>query len=116
MGKVIELPSRAAQGMAYLDAEIRQLMATKGESDEAIELALDTLKDVYSRYEEIGKQRFSVKLPPELSEAQLKDIQSQIEKGITVLTEEHRHIINILAAELVITKLKLLSHEESQGE
>lgn len=108
MGKVIELPSKAAQGMAFLDAEIRKLMSEKGESEEAVELALSTLKDVYSRYEEIGNQGFAVKLPAQLNEEEVSDIRSQIELGIAKLTEEHRHIINLLAAELVMTKLALL--------
>ncbi len=107
MGDVIDMPSRAEQGMAYLDREIRKLMLAKGESEEAIEIALQTLKDVYARYQDIGSLGFEVKLPEGLTEAQQAIIQQQIQTGIELLNEAHGHMLNRLAAELVLTKIKL---------
>lgn len=115
MGNVIDLPSRAQQGMAFLEKEIRKLMAEKGESEAAVELALDTLKDVYSRYGDIGKLGFEITLPPTLTEEQSSSIYKQINDGLNILIDEHSHIINRLAAELIMTKLKLLEQQEKQS-
>lgn len=112
MGDVIDLPSRAQQGMAFLEQEIRKMMSEKGESDTAIELALETLKDVYTRYGDIGKLGFEIKLPSSLTQEQSADIYQQIDHGLHILIEEHSHIINRLAAELVMTKLKLFEEQE----
>jgi len=107
MGDVIDMPSRAEQGMAYLETEIRKLMQAKGESEEAIQIALETLKDVYSRYQGIGALGFEVTLPDGLSDAQTDSIRSQIQTGIELLNDAHGHLLNRLAAELVLTKIKL---------
>ena len=116
MGDVIDLPSRAQQGMEFLETEIRKLMAARGESEAATEIALQTLKDVYSRYGEVGKHSFQIKLPPDLSEHQIQNIHAQVLAGIQLLTEEHSHIINRLAAELVMTKVKLFELETKPDE
>lgn len=108
MGTVIDLPSRAEQGMEFLESEIRKLMAEKGESAEATDIALDTLKDVYSRYSDIGKQQFSLTLPASLNEDEVNAIRQQVYDGIHILNEEHSHMLNRLAAELVLTKIQLL--------
>ena len=112
MGKVIDLPSRAQQGMNFLEIEIRKLMTAKGESEAATEIALETLKDVYSRYRDIGKLSFELKLPSSLSEQEKNNIEQQVIAGIGLLTEEHSHIINRLAAELVMTKVKLFEEQQ----
>lgn len=103
--------------MSFLEDEIRKLMAEKGESEEATRIALETLKDVYSRYCDIGKKSFSLQLPPSLSEEQVQAIQEQVLDGIHLLTEEHSHMLNRLAAELVLTKIQLfnlLKDQESE--
>lgn len=112
MGKVIEFPSKEVQGMAFLEDGIRKIMTSKGESEEAISLTLDTLKEVYSKYADMGKQNFSVKLPPYLSEEHIEIISQQITEGVQMLNKEHAKIINKLASELVLTKVELLKCKE----
>jgi len=113
MGKVIKFPSKEVQGMAFLEDGIRKIMAAKGESEEAISLTLDTLKEVYSKYADMGKQNFSVKLPPYLSEEHIEIISNQITEGVQMLNKEHAKIINKLASELVLTKVELLKCKEA---
>lgn len=114
MGDVIDLPSRAEQGLAFLESEIRKLMEAKGESEAAIEIALATLKDVYQRYGELGKQSLTLSLPGTLSEEEKESIRQQINEGLQLVIEHHSHMINRLAAELVITKVKLFELQQRE--
>lgn len=107
MGKVIEFPSKAIQGMAFLEEGIRNIMASKGENEEAIALTLETLREVYRKYGDMGKQHFSLKLPPYISEEHIQLISQQITEGIQMLNKEHAKVINQLASELVLTKVEL---------
>ncbi len=114
MGEVIDLPSRAEQGLAFLESEIRKMMTQAGDSEEAIAIALATLKDVYQRYGDLGQKSFTVTLPVELSAAQKEAIRAQIADGLDTVMTHHSHTINRLAAELVITKLKLFALQQAQ--
>jgi len=107
MGKVIQFPSKAQQGKAYLEDGIRQIMDEKGESKETTDLTIATLIDVYKKYGNMGKQHFSLKLPPYLSEEHIELISQQITNGVQMLNQEHAKIINQLASELVLTKVQL---------
>jgi len=107
MGEVIKFPSNAQQGMAFLEEGIRELMISKGESEESITVTLNILKDVYRQYGDIGKQYFQLKLPPYIKDEHIQLISQQVTDGIQMLNKEHARIINKLASELVLTKLKL---------
>ena len=107
MGEVIKFPSNAQQGMAFLEEGIRELMISKGESEESIKITLNILKDVYRQYGDIGKQYFQLKLPPYIKDEHIQLISQQITEGIQMLNKEHAKVINKLASELVLTKLKL---------
>jgi len=107
MGKVIKFPSKEAQGMAYLETGINDLMALTGENADTVNITIETLKDVYRKYGNMGKQHFSLKLPPYITDEHIRLISQQITSGIQMLNEEHAKIINRLAAELVLTKVQL---------
>jgi len=107
MGEVIKFPSNAQQGMAYLEDGIRELMLSRGENEETINITMDILKDVYRQYGDIGKQYFQLKLPPYLKDEHIQLISQQVTEGIQMLNKEHARMINKLASELVLTKLKL---------
>lgn len=113
MGEVIDLPSRAEQGLAYLESEIRKMMTQAGDSEEAIEIALNTLKDVYQRYGDLGQKHFTVTLPASLSDEQREAVRAQISQGLETMLTHHSHTINRLAAELVITKIKLFEYQQA---
>lgn len=111
MSNVIQFPSKAAKGMAYLEHGIRSLMESKGESEEVIILTIKTLKEVYKKYGNLGKQHFQLKLPPYLSKDHINAITQQISNGVQMLNQEHAKIINQLAAELALTKVQLYQYQ-----
>jgi len=113
MGKVIKFPSKEEQGMSYLEEGIRELMESKGDNDAAIDITIDTLIEVYKKYGNMGKQNFSLKLPPYIREEHIGLITQQITDGIQLLNHEHAKIINQLAAELVLTKVQLHHCQEA---
>jgi len=107
MGDVIKFPSNAQQGMTFLEDGIRRLMLSKGENEESINITLNILKDVYQQYGDIGKQYFQLKLPPYIKDEHIQLISQQVTEGVQLLNKEHARVINKLASELVLTKLKL---------
>jgi len=111
MSNVIQFPSRAAQGITYLENGIRKLMESKGDSEEAILLTIDTLKEVYKKYGSLGQQYLQLKLPPYLSQEHMQAITQQVSSGIQMLNQEHSKIINQLAAELALTKVQLNQYQ-----
>ncbi len=116
MGEIIDLPSKAAQGMAFLEREIRRIMADSGETEAATNIAIQTLKEVYGRYGDFATKSFSVILPDSIKPDEQTAIQAQIEQGIALLNHEHGHLINQLAAELVLTKIQLNAYTSDSSE
>ena len=113
MGDVIKFPSNTQQGMAFLEDGIRTLLLEKGEDEALISMTINILKDVYRQYGDIGKQSFQLKLPPYLKEEHIQLISEQVTNGIQMLNKEHTSVINKLASELVLTKLKLYQLESN---
>ena len=111
MGNVIKFPSNEQQGMAFLENGIRELMLSKGESKETINITLNILKDVYKEYGNIVLQHFQLILPPYIKSEHIHLISEQGTEGIQLLNKEHTRVINKLASELVLTKLKLYQTE-----
>ena len=116
MSNVIKFPSKANQGLTYLENGIRSLMESKNESEEAIQLTIDTLKEVYRKYGNLGKQYFQLKLPPYIQQDHMKAITQQITNGVQMLNKEHSKIINQLAAELALTKVQLHQYQTQYKE
>ena len=107
MGDVIDFPSNAQKGMTFLENGIRDLLSSKGENEESIEITLEILKDVYEKYGDIGKQSFHLKLPSYLEIEHIEFISQQVTEGVQMLNKEHAKVINKLASELILTKLHL---------
>jgi hypothetical protein len=107
MGDVIKFPSNEQQGMVFLENGIRELLLSKGESEETINITLNILKDVFQQYGNIGLQHFQLKLPPYIKDEHIQLISDQVTEGVQLLNKEHAKVINKLASELVLTKLKL---------
>jgi hypothetical protein len=107
MGKIIEFPSNAQQGMSFLEDGVRELMLSKGETEETIQITLKILTDVYKEYGDIGKQHFELKLPAYISKEHAQLISKQVTEGVSMLNKDHARVINKLASELVLTKLAL---------
>jgi hypothetical protein len=111
VGPVLEFPSQQAQGLAYLDKQLRQLLATKGADDELIDFAAKQLTKTYAALSESEQYQFSVQLPPDMNEADSAHLYSEIETGLRGIRTENHALMIELVAQLVLTKVQLFQHE-----
>lgn len=115
MAEVLDFPSRETQAFAFLERELRRLLAGKGADTELIDFALTTLTDVYGEVVEAADFGFSVDLPPGISAEAGERLQQQIAAGVDGLRAHHHHLILTLAARLVLTEMRLFQHQRSEG-
>lgn len=111
MGTVLEFPSQQAQGLAYLDQQLRQLLRIKGADDELIDFAAKQLTTTYCALTETQPYQFSVQLPPDMNEADSSRLYSEIETGLQGIRAESHSLMIELVAQLVLTKVQLFQHE-----
>ncbi len=110
MGDVLEFPSPQAQGLAFLDRQLRQLLATKGADPELIDFAVEQLKRTYTRINSSEQYSFSVQLPEGLSPQARDDLQLQINAGLEGIRQENHRLMLALVAELVLAEVQLFQH------
>ena len=111
MGTVLEFPSQQAQGLAYLDKQLRQLLRSKGADDELIDFAAEQLTKTYATLTETEQYQFSVQLPPDMNEAESSHLYREIETGLQGIRAENHALMIELVAQLVLTKVQLFQHE-----
>ena len=114
MGDILEFPSRQAQGMAYLEAQLRDLLQARGADRELSDFAATQLSRIYSELTAAEQCGFSVTLPPELSAEQAEALRRQIDQGLEGLRRENHALIVRLVAQLVLAEVKLFQHERGQ--
>ena len=66
MGKVFEFPSQQAQGLTYLDRELRCLLESKGADQALIDFAAKQLTRIYAELSDSEQYIFSLKIPAEV--------------------------------------------------
>ena len=111
MGEVLEFPSQQAQGLAFLERELRHLLAAKGADEQLIDYATGQLTDIYSRLSGSEQYSFSVELPAGLAEAERRALEEQINAGLAGIRRENHAVLLELAAQLVLAELKLFQHQ-----
>ena len=111
MGTILEFPSQQAQGLAYLDKQLRQLLRSKGADDQLIDFAAEQLTKTYAALTETEQYQFSVQLPPDMSEADSSHLASEIETGLQGIRAENHALMIELVAQLVLTKVQLFQAE-----
>ena len=114
MGNILEFPSQQAQGLAFLDRQLRQLLADKGADEALIDFAAQQLTSTYSRLKETEQYSFSVQLPPGLSEPAKDQLQLQINAGLEGIRKENHSLMLELVAQLVLAKVRLFHHERQE--
>ncbi len=67
MGDILEFPSQRAQGLAFLDREVRQLLEAKGADAALVEFAAAQLTGIYAQLSEAEQYHFSLHLPAGLT-------------------------------------------------
>lgn len=111
MGKVLEFPSRQVQGLAYLDGQLRNLLASKGADPALIDFAAEQLTQTYAELSESEQYSFSIQLPPDIDDADSEDLNQQINTGLEGIRAENHALMVKLVAQLVLTKVQLFQHE-----
>lgn len=111
MGDVVEFPAQSAQGTAYLEKQLRQLLAAKGADDELIDFAIKQLSSTYNRLSEAEQYSFSVHFPESLSGAEKTRLQAEINAGLEGIRSENHALLLELIARLLLTELRLYQEQ-----
>jgi len=114
MGRVYEFPSQQAQGLGYLDKELRKLLESKGADQQLIDFAAKQLTTIYSQLGESEQYVFSLKVPAGLSEADREDLTGQINTGLEGIRQENHATMVKLVAQLVLAHVRLYQHEQGE--
>ncbi|TGD70965.1 hypothetical protein E4634_20410 [Mangrovimicrobium sediminis] len=107
MGELLEFPSSRAQGLAYLDRNIRELLAARGADRDLIDFAARQLTDIYNRSQGAEQYQFNVRLPDALDERAATELKVDIETGLEELRRENHALVLQLIAELVLARVQL---------
>jgi hypothetical protein len=111
MGNILEFPSRQAQGLAFLDRQLRALLETRGADDKLIDFAAGQLTDIYAQLSESEQYSFTVELPESISVSEKVAIYDQINAGLEGIRQENHALMVKLVAQLVLAEVKLFQHE-----
>ncbi len=107
MAKLIEFPSQRAQGLAFLDQQIRELLRARGADEELIDFAAATVKRVYERSIEAEDYSFQVSLPEGISGDDAEALRQSIFAGVERIRDENHAVVVRLIAELVMAEVRM---------
>jgi hypothetical protein len=113
MGDVLEFPSQQAQGLAFLDRQLRKLLLIKGADEQLIDFAAQQLTAIYAQLSASEQYSFTVELPETLVSAQRERLHQQINTGLEGIRQENHGLLVKLVAQLVLAEVKLFQHERS---
>lgn len=113
MGKVIEFPSMKAQGLAYLDRQLRCLLQSKGADQPLIDFAATQLTQIYAQLCEEQHPVISLRLPEGMSEQEREHLGQQISNALEDVRQENHAAMVKLVAQLVLAEVRLFQHQRS---
>jgi hypothetical protein len=111
MGDVLQFPSQQVQGLAFLDRQLRELLAAKGADKRLIDFAVDELTSLYSQLSQAEQYSFTVELPSTLDKEQGEQLYREINAGLEGLRKENHAMLVKLLAQLVLAQVRLFQHE-----
>ena len=111
MGEILEFPSEQAQGLAFLDRQLRQLLEAKGADAKLVDFAANQLTDIYTQLSDSEQYSFTVELPGHLDSSDSEALYRQINQGLEGIRKENHALLVNLVAQLVLAELKLFQHE-----
>lgn len=114
MADILEFPSRQAQGLAFLERELRALLAARGADELLIDFAVSQLTGTYAKLSESEQYDFSVELPASVSSTERDQLYRQISAGLEGIRRENHALMVELVARLVLAELRLFQHERSE--
>jgi len=110
MGDILDFPTSKAQGMAFLESQLRDILARKGADDQLIAFAVEQLVTVYARINDSEQYSVSVRLPDGLSGAEKSALQADITAGLEAVRRNNHALLLELVAQLVLAEVKLFQH------
>lgn len=113
MADILNFPSKQAQGLAYLDRELRALLTKRGADEQLIDFAVSQLTSTYAQLSESEQYSFSVELPDALAPQERDSLYQQINTGLEGIRAENHSLMVKLMARLVLAEVKLYQHERS---
>lgn len=111
MGDVLEFPTPKAQGMAFLESQLRAILAAKGADEQLIDFATGQLTRVYERVNESEQYSFSVRLPEGLTDSEKSALRQEINAGLEDVRRSNHALMLQLVAELVLAQVRLFQHQ-----
>jgi hypothetical protein len=111
MAEIVQFPTRQRRAFDFLERELAALLQHKGADEALIEFATTTLTEVYDELVRNSDCQFEIRLPPNLSTAEERQLREDITAGIEKLRRDHHDLTLKLAARLVLTELRLFQHE-----
>jgi hypothetical protein len=114
MGEILEFPSRQAQGLAFLDRELRALLAARGADQHLIDFAVSQLTRTYAQLSESEQYSFTVELPASIDPADRDALYRQINTGLEGIRKENHALMIQLIARLVLAEVRLFQRERAE--
>lgn len=113
MGDVVEFPARSAQGSAYLEQQLRRLLAAKGADEALIDFAIKQLSSTYTRLSEAEQYSFTVHFPASLSDDEKTRLQAEINAGLEGIRSENHALLLEFIARLLLTEMRLYQEQRT---
>ena len=114
MGEILEFPSQQAQGLAFLDRQLRELLQAKGADEQLVDYAARQLIQIYSQLSESEQYSFSVELPQSITDPEKDRLHQQINAGLEGIRKENHGLMVKLIAQLVLAEVRLFQHERAE--
>lgn len=111
MGDVLDFPTPKAQGLAFLEAQLRDTLSARGADEQLIDYATEQLLKTYQRINESEQYSFSVRLPEGLTDAERTALQHEINAGLESVRQGNHALMLELVAQLVLTQVQLFQHQ-----
>ena len=111
MGDILEFPSQRTQGLAFLDRQLRELLAAKGADERLVDFAAKQLTKTYAHFSESEQYSFTVELPSHLGQDERDKLYREINAGLEGIRKENHALLVKMLAQLVLAEVKLFQHE-----
>ena len=113
MGDILEFPSQQIQGLAFLDRQLREMLAAKGADKQLVDFAAKQLTEMYAQLSESEQYSFTVELPAHLDAKECEELYRQINEGLEGVRKENHALLVKMMAELVLAQVRLFQHERN---
>ena len=111
MGNILEFPSQQAQGLAFLDQQLRARLTERGADEQLIDFAANQLTRTYERIQASEQYNCHIKLPAGLSTEQEETLRQNIGQELEGIRRDNHALVLELVAELVLAQVRLFQHE-----